>query len=222
MSEASSKKQVAVLISGSGSNLQALIDAAQSSDYPAEIVLVISNRPDAYGLERAAKAGIKNVVIDHKNYPSRTEFEATLHDELSKQAVDIVCLAGFMRILNAEFVEKWQEKMINIHPSLLPSYKGLNTFQRALDDGVRFAGCTIHYVVPEMDAGPIIMQAVVPIQNDETPDSLRVKIQAKEHQMYPSALKLVAQGRASVVSGRVKFYETNLGTDALISPRLNN
>lgn len=212
------KLQVAVLISGNGSNLQALIDAAKSANYPAEITLVVSNRPGAYGLERAQKAGIKTAVVDHKNYESRTAFEAALQDELLKQPVDLICLAGFMRILNAEFVEHWRDRMINIHPSLLPAYKGLNTFQRAIDDGVRFAGCTIHYVVPEMDAGPIIMQAVVPIQNGETKDSLAKKIQQQEHKMYPAALKMIACGQIKPADDKVIYNMETLGADTLISP----
>jgi phosphoribosylglycinamide formyltransferase-1 len=213
-----SKFQVAVLISGNGSNLQAIIDAANDPSYPAEIAIVISNRPDAYGIERAKKAGIKTAIIDHKNYATRADFETELQNKLMEQTVDLVCLAGFMRILNAEFVELWRDKMINIHPSLLPAYKGLNTFQRAIDDGVRFAGCTIHYVVPEMDAGPIIMQAVVPIQPNDTKDTLAAKIQQQEHKMYPAALKMIATGKAKLKNNKIKFNDLKVGTQTQISP----
>ncbi|UTW53885.1 phosphoribosylglycinamide formyltransferase [Kordiimonas sp. SCSIO 12610] len=214
------KFQVAVLISGNGSNLQALIDAAALSDYPAEIALVISNRPDAFGIERAQKAGIRTAVIDHKKYETRSEFENALQSELTKQPIDLICLAGFMRILNPEFVELWRDRMINIHPSLLPAYKGLNTFQRAIDDGVRFAGCTIHYVVPEMDAGPIIMQAVVPIGQNDTKETLAKKIQQQEHKMYPAALKKIANGSVCVRDDKVTYESVDLGDDAVISPIL--
>jgi phosphoribosylglycinamide formyltransferase-1 len=214
-----SKFQVAVLISGNGSNLQALIDAANDPEYPAEIATVISNRPDAFGIERAKIAGIKTAIVDHKEYETRTDFEAALQKELTKQHIDLICLAGFMRILNAKFVELWRDKMVNIHPSLLPAYKGLNTFQRAIDDGVRFAGCTIHYVVPEMDAGPIIMQAVVPIQQGDTKETLAGKIQQQEHKMYPAALKLIAGNKLSLNSGKVNYKsDVSLGNLNSFSP----
>ncbi len=214
------KFQIAVLISGNGSNLQAIIDAANDPSYPAEVAIVISNRPDAYGVKRAEKAGIKTVVIDHKNYETRADFEVELQSQLTKQAIDLVCLAGFMRVLNAEFVELWRDKMINIHPSLLPAYKGLNTFQRAIDDGVRFAGCTVHYVVPEMDAGPIIMQAVVPIQQNDTKDTLATKIQQQEHKMYPAALSMIAKEKIKLINQKVKFDEVIEQSEILISPKI--
>jgi len=210
--------RLAVMISGSGTNLQALIDACAAPDYPAKIEVVISNRPNAKGLERARSAGLKAVCIDHKDFETREAFEDAVHECLREHKTELVCLAGFMRILNAEFVNRWKDRMINIHPSLLPSYKGLHTHERALEDGVRFAGCTIHYVRPEMDNGPIIMQAVVPIAEDETAESLAAKILTYEHKMYPAAVKLIAEGKVRVAGTKVAFKDTELGDKGLISP----
>lgn len=184
-----SKKRVAVLISGSGSNLQALIDAASHADYPAQIVVVISNKDDAYGLERARQAGIRTEVLRHNAYPSRESYDAAIHDLLLHYKVDIVCLAGFMRILTSAFVESWRGKMLNIHPSLLPAYRGLHTHARALADGAKTAGCTVHYVVPELDAGPIIAQAEVPVLEGDTEETLAARVLEQEHRIYPEALK---------------------------------
>jgi len=214
------KLRLAVMISGSGTNLQALIDACADPDYPAEIHVVISNRPDAQGIERAKKASIDAEVIDHTVYEDRETFEEALHGCLKDHRIQLVCLAGFMRILNAEFVNRWRDRMINIHPSLLPSYKGLHTHERAIEDGVRFAGCTIHYVRPEMDNGPILMQTAVPIAADETPESLSAKILPFEHQMYPAAVRMIADGKARVSGGKVVFNDTDMGDAGLISPRL--
>jgi phosphoribosylglycinamide formyltransferase-1 len=188
------KAKVGVLISGGGSNLQALIDAAESADFPAEIVCVISNKQEAYGLTRADKAGIQTDFINHRDYSSRAEFEEALHQTLLSYDVDIVCLAGFMRILEDEFVQKWQGKMLNIHPSLLPKYKGLNTHARAIEAGDEEAGCTVHWVVPELDAGPIIAQASVAILSEDTAESLAARVLVEEHRIYPEALKAVATG----------------------------
>lgn len=214
------KLKLGVMISGSGTNLQAIIDACAESDYPAEIKVVISNRPEAKGLDRAEKAGIKAVCIDHKKYETREAFEDAVHACLKEHKVELVCLAGFMRILNAEFVNRWRDKMINIHPSLLPSYKGLHTHARAIEDGVRFGGCTIHYVRPEMDNGPILMQAAIPIDQDETPESLAHKTLTYEHQMYPEAIRLIAEGKARVSGNKVSFSNTVLGTSGVISPSI--
>lgn len=213
------KLRLGVMISGSGTNLQALIDACTQEDYPAEIQVVIANKPDARGLDRAAEAGIKAVCIDHKDYDSRETFEDAVHDCLSEHKVELVCLAGFMRLLTAGFVNRWRDRMINIHPSLLPSYKGLHTHARALEDGVRFAGCTIHFVRPEMDNGPIIMQTAIPIAVDETEESLIAKTLTYEHQMYPAAVRLIAEGKARVSGNKVVFKDTDLGGPGLISPR---
>lgn len=212
------KLRLAVMISGTGSNLQALIDACADPDYPAEIHVVISNRPDALGLDRARKAGIDAVVVDHTAFEDRETFEEDLHNCLKEHRVQLVCLAGFMRILNADFVNRWRDQMINIHPSLLPSYKGLHTHARAIEDGVRFAGCTVHYVRPEMDNGPILMQTAVPIAADETEESLAVKILPYEHQMYPAAVRMIADGKARVSGGKVVFKDTDMGETGLISP----
>lgn len=197
------KLRVGVLISGNGSNLQAIIDACADKNFPAEVVSVISNKETAYGLERAAKAGIKTSAIRHKDYPDRNAFDEALHAQLIEDGVEFVCLAGFMRLLTAEFVGKWENKMINIHPSLLPAFKGLDVQQAAIDAGVKFSGCTVHFVTPEMDAGPIIVQAVVPVHQDDTADSLAERIHKVEHQCYPLAVKLAGEGRLSVKSGRV-------------------
>jgi len=214
------KLRLAVMISGSGTNLQALIDACAEADYPAEIQVVISNRPNAKGLERAQKAGIPAIAIDHKEFETREAFEDALHDCLKKHNTQLVCLAGFMRILNAEFVNRWRDRMINIHPSLLPSYKGLHTHERAIEDGVRFGGCTIHYVRPEMDNGPIIMQAAVPIAATETEESLAAKTLIYEHQMYPAAVRMIAEGKVRVSGQKVVFSDTDLGDTGLISPKI--
>lgn len=188
-----SKKRVAVLISGSGSNLQALIDAASHADYPAEIVVVISNKDDAYGLERARQAGIRTEVLRHKAYATREEYDASMHALLLEYAVEIVCLAGFMRILTEGFVDKWNGRMLNIHPSLLPAYRGLDTHARALADGASEVGCTVHWVVPELDAGPILAQAKVPVLEGDTPDTLAARVLVEEHRIYPEALRQVCK-----------------------------
>lgn len=187
-----SRIATAVFISGSGSNLQALIDAAASPDYPAEIVLVLSNKADAYGLHRAEQAGITTKILSHKDYPTRESYDAALHETLCKHTIELVCLAGFMRILTAAFVEKWHGRMINIHPSLLPNYKGLDTHQRAIDAGETEAGCTVHHVTAEMDAGPIIEQARVPIIAGDTAETLAARVLEQEHIIYPRALKKIA------------------------------
>ncbi len=210
--------KLGVMISGSGTNLQALIDACSQSDYPAQISVVIANRPNAKGLKRAKEAGIDAVCIDHTGYDDRASFEDAIHDCLKEHEVELVCLAGFMRILNAEFVNRWKDRMINIHPSLLPSYKGLHTHARAIEDGVRFGGCTIHFVRPEMDNGPILMQTVVPIAAGETEESLAAKILFYEHQMYPAAVRLIAEGKVRVSGNKVVYSDTDLGTKGMISP----
>ncbi|GHF27688.1 phosphoribosylglycinamide formyltransferase [Kordiimonas sediminis] len=212
------KLKLGVLISGSGTNLQALIDAAAQGDYPAEINVVICNRPNAGGIERAKKAGIPVAVIDHTEYEIREKFEAALQECLMEHGVQLVCLAGFMRILNADFVNKWRDRMINIHPSLLPAYKGLHTHARALEDGVRFAGCTIHFVRPEMDNGPIIMQAAIPILPVDTPESLAARTLTFEHQMYPAAVRLIAEGKVRVSGHKVVIKEADIPPGGMISP----
>jgi phosphoribosylglycinamide formyltransferase-1 len=198
-----SRKRVAVLISGRGSNMAALIEAAKDKNYPAELVLVLANRPEAGGLATSSAAGIAAEVVDHTKYgKDRDAFETALQAALAKHRIDIVCLAGFMRLLTAGFVNQWPERLINIHPALLPAFKGLDTHQRALEAGAKVHGATVHFVVAEMDAGPIIAQGAVAVRPDETETSLAARVLAVEHHIYPLALKLVAEGRVRVVDGR--------------------
>ena len=183
------KTPIAVLISGNGSNLQALMDAAQAADYPAVIKLVISNKADAYGLTRAEKAGIPSVVLNHKDYPSREAFDEAMHQELVTHGIEFVCLAGFMRLLSPAFVRKWQGKMLNIHPSLLPQFKGLNAIGQALEAGVSETGCTVHWVTEAMDEGPVVLQISVPIMDTDTETTLAERVHEAEHRCYVEALR---------------------------------
>jgi len=192
--------KTAVLISGSGTNLQALIDAASDPAYPAEIVLVSSNVADAFGLERARRSGIQTRVIVHRDFANRESFDAALHEALTGAGCDFVCLAGFMRILTTDFVEKWRGRMINIHPSLLPAFRGLDAQGQALSAGVRITGATVHFVVPEMDAGPIIVQGAVPVLPGDDTAVLSRRIQVVEHRIYPLALRLIAEGRVDIAT----------------------
>jgi phosphoribosylglycinamide formyltransferase-1 len=201
------RKRIGVLISGRGSNLQSLIAACAAEDYPAEIGLVISNRPGAYGLERARQAGIATRVIDHKQYASREAFDADLDSALREAGVEIVCNAGFMRLLTEGFVEAWRDRQLNIHPSLLPAFRGLHPQRQALDAGVCISGATVHFVRHEMDAGPIVAQAAVPVRPGDTEDSLSERILEAEHRLYPHALKLVASGRAWVEGEAVRYKD---------------
>lgn len=201
------KKKVGILISGRGSNMVSLIEAARAADYPAEIACVISNRPEAAGLARAAAEGIPALAVDHKQYPSREAFEAELDKALRAHGIEIVACAGFMRKMTAGFVEAWRDAMLNIHPSLLPSYKGLDTHARALADGVKLAGCTVHIVRAELDAGPIVAQAAVPVLEGDSADSLGARVLAAEHRLYPHALSLFASGRAVVQRDRVAIQQ---------------
>ena len=210
--------RTAVLLSGRGSNLQALIDAAAAPDFPAEIVRVVSNVPGAGGLSRAEKAGIPTATIDHRAFDGREPFQDALQAELISADVELVCLAGFMRLLTRPFVDLWHDRMINIHPSLLPAYKGLHTHARALEDGVRFTGCTVHFVRAEMDAGPIIVQAAVPVHGGDDPDTLAARVLQAEHRCYPLALRLVAEGRARVVDGTVLLDGAVPPADILLNP----
>jgi phosphoribosylglycinamide formyltransferase-1 len=192
------RKKVAVLISGRGSNLASLIEATRNRNYPAEIALVVSNVPDALGLRIAQAADIPTVVIDHREYHNdRPAFERRLQDTLEMYGIDIVCLAGFMRLLTAGFVKPWQGRMINIHPALLPAFKGLHTHRRALEAGVTEHGATVHFVVPEMDSGPIIAQEAIAVRPGDTEDSLAERVLVVEHRIYPRALGLLAQGRVT-------------------------
>lgn len=198
-----SRKRVAVLISGRGSNMAALIEAANDKAYPAEIALVLSNRPDASGLVTARANGIATEVVDHTPFgKDRAAFDAAMQAALEKHRIDLVCLAGFMRLLSPGFVGLWQNRMLNIHPALLPAFKGLDTHRRALEAGARVHGATVHFVVPEMDAGPIIMQGAVAVGANDSEDALAARVLAVEHRIYPAALRLVAEGRVRVVDGR--------------------
>ncbi|MDR3419680.1 MAG: phosphoribosylglycinamide formyltransferase [Xanthobacteraceae bacterium] len=196
-----SKKRVAVLISGRGSNMTALIEAAKAKDYPAEIVLVVSNRPEALGLARARDAGINTAIVDHAQFGGdRQAFERTLDDKLRAHRIDLICLAGFMRLLTPWFVTRWNGRMLNIHPALLPQFKGLHTHRRALAAGVKRHGATVHFVVPEMDAGPIVAQDSIAIGDGDTEETLAARVLEIEHRIYPRALRMVAEGRASLAS----------------------
>jgi phosphoribosylglycinamide formyltransferase-1 len=197
--------KVAVLVSGRGSNLQALIDICADPAFPAEIVTVISNIPDVYGLERAQTAGIATDVVNHRDFENRESFETALQVAISKSGAELICLAGFMRILTAGFVNRWRDRLVNIHPSLLPSFKGLHVHEQALEAGVKISGCTVHFVVPEMDAGPIIVQEAVPVLPGDDADALAARILEAEHRCYPHALRLIAEGRAEVVGERVEI-----------------
>jgi phosphoribosylglycinamide formyltransferase-1 len=201
--------KVGVLVSGSGTNLQTLIDLCATPGFPAEIMLVISNKPDVMALRRAEQAGIPTRVVSHKAYPDRSSFDAAIDLALREHQVELVCLAGFMRVLTTEFVESWHDRLINIHPSLLPSFRGLHTHGQALAAGVRFTGCTVHFVRPELDDGPIIVQAVVPILPDDDEPALAKRVQAAEHRAYPLALRLIAERRIRLINGRVDIIASD-------------
>jgi len=193
-----SKKRVAVLISGRGSNMTALIEAAKAQDYPAEIVLVVSNQADALGLVGAREAAIPTAVVDHRQFgEDREAFERALDAELAAHRIDLVCLAGFMRLLTPWLVTRWSGRMLNIHPALLPQFKGLHTHRRAIEAGVKRHGTTVHFVSLEMDSGPIILQDWVPVGEEDTEDILAKRVLEVEHRIYPQALRLVAEGRAT-------------------------
>ncbi|MBO6764332.1 phosphoribosylglycinamide formyltransferase [Maricaulis sp.] len=212
------KTKIAVLISGRGSNMQALLEAAKDEAFPAEIVVVASNRPDAPGLAVAEAAGIATEVIDHRDYDGREAFEEALDSTLKMYGPRIVCLAGFMRILTPWFTERWRDLLINIHPSLLPAFKGLHTHERALEAGVRIHGCTVHYVRPEMDDGPIIGQAAVPVLPGDTPDTLAARVLEAEHKLYPQCVALACSGKARVAGERVRLQVREFGAELLMNP----
>lgn len=210
--------KLAVLISGRGSNLQSLIDACAAPDYPAQIVLVLSNKPDAFGLERAADADIPAAALDHTAFASKAEFEAALDAAITQSGAQLICLAGFMRLLSTAFMEKWAGKVINIHPSILPSFKGLHTHRQTLEAGVKIAGCTVHFVVPEMDAGPIIVQAAVPVLPGDDEAALAARVLEQEHQIYPRAVRWIAEGRVTVEGQLVKIKGASTHASAIIAP----
>lgn len=194
--------RLAVLISGRGTNLQSLIDACADTDYPAEIGIVISNNPDAQGLERATRAGIPARTVDHRPFPDRKAFERALDSALDEADTGLVCLAGFMRLLTVWFVERWRDRLINIHPSLLPAFPGLDTHARVLASGARISGCTVHFVRPEMDRGPIVVQAAVPVVAGDDAPRLAARVLEAEHRCYPSAVRLIAEGRVRIREDR--------------------
>ncbi|MDH5772592.1 MAG: phosphoribosylglycinamide formyltransferase [Rhodospirillaceae bacterium] len=195
--------KIAVLISGRGSNLQSLIDACSDDDFPAEISLVISNKADALGLKRASEASIPTKAFNHKDFSTREEFDVAMSDAIEASGAEFICLAGFMRLLSDDFVKSWRDKLINIHPSLLPSFKGLHVHEQVIERGVRFSGCTVHFVRSAMDEGPILAQAVVPVLPDDTPDTLGARVLEQEHIIYPLALRLIAEGKVRVSGEQV-------------------
>jgi phosphoribosylglycinamide formyltransferase 1 len=213
------KKRVAVLISGRGSNMEALVAAAASNLYPAQIVVVIANRPDAPGLARAAAAGVPTAIVDHQGFGTEREaFERALEAEMEPRGVELICLAGFMRLLSPWLVDRWQGRMLNIHPALLPAFKGLNTHARALAAGVKIHGATVHLVVAETDSGPILAQAGLAVHAHDTAPTLAARVRRLEHRIYPLALKLLAEGRVRINDGRCVIAGLNEVEDVLISP----
>ncbi|PSH68035.1 phosphoribosylglycinamide formyltransferase [Phyllobacterium brassicacearum] len=207
MSTSLPKKRVAVLISGRGSNMSALIEAAKNADFPAEIVAVIANKSDAGGLDAARAQGIQAYAIPNRDYASKQQHETAVSEALHAAKADIVCLAGYMRLLSPEFVREWEGKMLNIHPSLLPLFRGLHTHDQALEAGVRVHGCTVHFVTAGMDEGPIIAQTAVPVKTGDTADSLTERVLSVEHETYARALALVATGKAKMENGRTVFSD---------------
>lgn len=216
------RKRTAVLISGRGSNLQALLDAAQKPDYPAEVVLVLSNVAEVQGLDRARAAGVETTRLSHRDFSSRQEFEAALDSLLREKDIELVALAGFMRVLTEGFIEKWQGRLINIHPSLLPSFPGLHTHERALESGVKLHGCSVHFVSAEVDGGALIGQAAVPVLAEDDAASLAGRVLEAEHRLYPRCLGLVASGQVWLEDGRCSVSRDMESTDSaayLINPR---
>ena len=200
-------KRIVILISGRGSNMEAIVEACKAENWPATIAAVISNRPDAKGLQFAAACGIPTAVVDHKKYPTREAFDAELARSIDGHAPDVVVLAGFMRILTARFVEHYAGRVLNIHPSLLPVFPGLDTHRRALEAGCKLAGATVHFVTPDLDHGPIVIQAAVPVLADDTEDSLSQRVLAREHLIYPRAVRWLLSGELATVGGIVRHRD---------------
>jgi phosphoribosylglycinamide formyltransferase-1 len=213
-------KNIVILISGRGSNMEALIAARDAGQLPVNIAAVISNRPDAKGLETAAQAGITTRCLDHKAYAGREAFDAALAECIDAFAPDLVVLAGFMRILTADFVRHYEGRLFNIHPSLLPSFPGLHTHQRALEEGVRIHGCTVHFVTAELDHGPVVIQAAVPVLDADDEDSLSARVLRQEHRIYPQAVRWFAEGRLCLENGRVRLTDEVAESAALVVPEL--
>jgi phosphoribosylglycinamide formyltransferase-1 len=217
------KRRVAILISGRGSNMAALIQAATAADFPAEIAVVISNRADAGGLARAGASGVPTVTIESKPFgKDRAAFEAVLQSALDQYQIELICLGGFMRLFTADFVQRWHGRMLNIHPSLLPSFPGLDPHGQALSAGVKISGATVHFVIPETDAGPIVMQGAVAVGDDDTPDTLSARILGIEHRIYPDALRLVASGRIRLEGDICKTAGSASSGDTLVSPAVTS
>lgn len=212
--------RIAVLISGSGSNLQALIDGCTSGLIPGRVVLVISNNPDVFGLKRAKQAGIATRTINHRQYTNRAAFDHDLGQAIDDVEADLICLAGFMRVLTADFVQRYYGRLINIHPALLPAFPGIHVQKKAIEAGVRFSGATVHFVVPEVDAGPIICQAVVPVLAKDNPDTLAARILRQEHRLYPLAVRWFAQNRLRLLNGNVEVLDGDEDDNqALLNPQ---
>ena len=212
------KLKVGVLISGRGSNMAALIRAAEAPDYPAEIACVVSNRAEALGLEIAATAGIPTAVVSHSSHPDRESFDRAVSAELEKHGVELVVMAGFMRIMSPWFPSRWANRLINIHPSLLPAFRGLHVQQQAIDAGVRLSGCTAHFVIPDLDSGPIIAQAAVPVLEGDTIETLSARILRQEHRLYPEVVRWFAEGRIAVDGVRATVAGVPAGATLLFSP----
>ena len=215
------KRRVGILISGRGSNMQALVKAMRQPGYPAEPVLVLSNRPEAEGLAWAHAQGVPTLAIDHKTYTNRMAFEARLHQALLDAKVDLICNAGFMRMLTGGFVDRWRDRQLNIHPSLLPAFPGLDTHQRVLDQGPMITGCTVHFIRTEMDAGPIVAQAAVPVMPGDSAGSLAARVLEAEHRLYPLALHLVASGAVTIKDERVIMQPPIGKVPTLLWPPVN-
>ena len=213
------KLKVGVLISGRGSNLAALIEAARAADYPAEIACVVSNRADAPGLEIAAAAGIPTAIVSHLNHPDRESFDRAVSAELERHGIGLVVLAGFMRIFSPWFPARWANRLINIHPSLLPAFKGMHVQRQALDAGVRLSGCTAHLVIPDLDSGPIIAQAAVPILAGDTEETLSARILRQEHRLYPLVVRWFAEGRVNIAGNKVTVEGVACDATLLFSPQ---
>ena len=213
-------KNIVILISGRGSNMEALIAARDAGQLPVNIAAVISNRPEAKGLETAGKAGITAHYIDHKAFAGREAFDAALAECIDQFSPDLVVLAGFMRILSEGFVRHYEGRLMNIHPSLLPSFPGLHTHQRALEEGVRIHGCTVHFVTPTLDHGPVIIQAAIPVLDDDTEDSLAARILIQEHKVYPQAVRWFAEDKLTLENGRVRLSADLSDSAVLISPEV--
>ena len=207
-----------ILISGHGSNLQALIDACNDDNFPANIAIVISNNFNAYGLKRAAKANIPNVVLNHTRFVRREQYDGALAETLEGAGVELICLAGFMRVLSKTFVDRWKNRIINVHPSLLPAFKGLNVHERVIDAGVRFSGCTVHYVRAELDSGPIIIQSAVPVSFNDTRDTFSAKVLETEHRCYPLAVRLIAERRINMKADSLIIKGVGIPDNTMINP----